>query len=451
MKKVMMVITALFMVSFAQAQSKVAHVNSGELLQKMPEIKVVETKLAEYQATYEKQLLQMQKDLQEKSAALQEDKTSPKSILAIKQKELEDMYANYQQLQGSAQEDIMEKREELLEPVIKKLKDAIAAVAKEKGYEYVMDSTEGGGMIYGDPKHDLMNDVLKKLGLPATTTTTTTTPAKYIMTFGAKPVKTGPIGIFDSGIGGLTVAREIVNALPNEEIIYFGDTAHLPYGDKSGDAIRYYIAKIADFLYGQGCKALVIACNSASSVLDRASLPPFQKELIINVVDPVVDWVALNPQINTLGVIGTKRTISSGIYARRLKSKVKELQVKNLSTPLLAPMIEEGFYNNNISKAIIASYLEKLVEIDALVLGCTHYPLIKKEIDGYYQSKIPLIDAPKLVTAQLTNQLDALNLRNDVLKPNHKFYVSDYTSGFEQAARLFFGDAVHLEEKNIWI
>jgi glutamate racemase len=271
------------------------------------------------------------------------------------------------------------------------------------------------------------------------------------MTFGAKPVKTGPIGIFDSGIGGLTVAREIVNALPNEEIIYFGDTAHLPYGDKSGDAIRYYIAKIADFLYGQGCKALVIACNSASSVLDRASLPPFQKELIINVVDPVVDWVALNPQINTLGVIGTKRTISSGIYARRLKSKVKELQVKNLSTPLLAPMIEEGFYNNNISKAIIASYLEKLVEIDALVLGCTHYPLIKKEIDGYYQSKIPLIDAPKLVTAQLTNQLDALNLRNDVLKPNHKFYVSDYTSGFEQAARLFFGDAVHLEEKNIWI
>ena len=92
-----------------------------------------------------------------------------------------------------------------------------------------------------------------------------------------------------------------------------------------------------------------------------------------------------------------------------------------------------------------------MVEIDALVLGCTHYPLIKKEIDGYYQSKIPLIDAPKLVTAQLTNQLDALNLRNDVLKPNHKFYVSDYTSGFEQAARLFFGDAVHLEEKNIWI
>ncbi len=172
----MMVIAALFMVSFAQAQTKIAHVNSGELLQKMPEIKVVETKLAEYQASYEKQLLQMQKDLQEKSAALQEDKTSPKTILAVKQKELEDMYANYQQLQSCAQEDIMRKREELLEPVIKKLNDSIAAVAKEKGYEYVMDSNEGGGMIYGDPKHDLMNDVLKKLGL--TTTPAVTTPAK---------------------------------------------------------------------------------------------------------------------------------------------------------------------------------------------------------------------------------------------------------------------------------
>lgn len=167
----MMVVAAIAMATFAQAQSKIAHVNSGDLLQKMPEIKTVETALTDYQATYEKQLLQMQKDIQDKSTALQEDKTSPKTILALKQKELEDMYSNYQQLQASAQDDIMAKREELLEPVIKKLKDAIAAVAKEKGYEYVMDSTEGGGLIYGDPKHDLMSDVLKKLGLPVTTAT----------------------------------------------------------------------------------------------------------------------------------------------------------------------------------------------------------------------------------------------------------------------------------------
>lgn len=271
-----------------------------------------------------------------------------------------------------------------------------------------------------------------------------------MMSFQVKPSADGPIGIFDSGIGGLTVARAILDALPNEEIIYFGDTAHLPYGDKSGDAIRYYVAKISDFLYGRGCKALVIACNTASSVLERASLPPFNKNLVINVVDPVVQWVAAQETIKSIGVIGTKRTISSGIYARRLKTKLKDIQVKNLSTPLLAPMIEEGFFNNNISKAIVASYLDKITDIDALILGCTHYPLIKKEISAYYQDQIPLIDAPALVSTKLKENLDTLNLRRIGAPPHHKFFVSDYTTGFEEAARLFFGESVHLEEKNIW-
>lgn len=271
------------------------------------------------------------------------------------------------------------------------------------------------------------------------------------MSFQAHPLPQGPIGIFDSGIGGLTVARAILDHLPNEEIIYFGDTAHLPYGDKSGDAIRYYVAKISDFLYGRGCKALVIACNTASSVLERASLPPFHKDLIINVVDPVVQWVSTQPQIKSIGVIGTKRTIGSGIYARRLKNKVKDIQVKNLSTPLLAPMIEEGFFNNNISKAIIAAYLDKITDIDALILGCTHYPLIRKEIGAYYQERIPLIDAPALVATGLKSKLDKLQLHNPSAEPKHRFYVSDYTQGFEEAARLFFGESVHLEEKNIWL
>lgn len=270
------------------------------------------------------------------------------------------------------------------------------------------------------------------------------------MSFGRKPAADGPIGIFDSGIGGLTVAREIVSRLPNENIIYFGDTAHMPYGDKSSDAIRYYVAKIADFLYTSGCKAIVIACNTASSVLERASMPPFDKKLIINVVDPVIDFVAAQNNIGQLGVIGTKRTIASGIYARRLKAKLNEVQVKNLSTPLLAPMIEEGFFNNNISKAIIASYLDKLNHVDALILGCTHYPLIKKEIDNYYHSSVMLVDAPQLVTDKLSSELKAMNLLNHGVQAHHQFFVSDFTTGFEQAARMFFGHAVHLEEKNIW-
>jgi glutamate racemase len=167
-------------------------------------------------------------------------------------------------------------------------------------------------------------------------------------------------------------------------------------------------------------------------------------------VDPVVQWVAAQETIKSVGVIGTKRTISSGIYARRLKTKLKDIQVKNLSTPLLAPMIEEGFFNNNISKAIVASYLDKITDIDALILGCTHYPLIKKEISAYYQNQIPLIDAPALVSTKLKDHLAALNLRRIGATPHHKFFVSDYTTGFEEAARLFFGESVHLEEKNIW-
>jgi glutamate racemase len=267
---------------------------------------------------------------------------------------------------------------------------------------------------------------------------------------GANLSRSAPIGIFDSGIGGLTVARAINELLPGENLIYFGDTAHLPYGDKSSEAIRYYVSKISDFLYQNNCKALVIACNTASSVLERSSLPPFNKKLVINVVDPLVNWFTNHREIKSIGVIGTKRTIKSGIYLRRLRSKIPEIEVKNLSTPLLAPMIEEGFFNNNISKAIIASYLDKLPEIDALILACTHYPLIKNEISAYYHNKIPLIDAPFLVAEQLANQLDKLELKNNLSKPKHQFIVSDFTDSFEQTARLFFGESVHLKEKNIW-
>lgn len=262
--------------------------------------------------------------------------------------------------------------------------------------------------------------------------------------------RNAPIGVFDSRIGGLTVARAITDLLPNESIIYFGDTAHLPYGDKSSDAIRYYVAKISDFLYQNDCKVLVIACNTASSVLERSSLPPFNKKLIINVIDPIVDWVAQHKEIRTIGVIGTKRTIGSGIYMRRLRSRIANIEVKNLSTPLLAPMIDEGFFNNNISKAIIASYLDKLPDIDALILACTHYPLIRNEIAAYYKDKIQLIDAPELVALKLSEQLHLMDLNNDASGPEHRFIVSDFTESFEQTARIFFGESVHLTENNIW-
>ena len=193
-----------------------------------------------------------------------------------------------------------------------------------------------------------------------------------------------PIGIFDSGIGGMTVAQAIKKALPNEHFIYFGDTAHLPYGDKSPESIRHYAARITQFLLEKKCKAIVIACNTASAhafkiVQDIAgpSVP------VINVIDPVADYVSAHFHKKRIGVMGTKGTIASRVYVVRIEKRNKSLKVISNATPLLASMIEEGFYNNKISQTIINSYLSKpnFKNIDALILACTHYPLIRKDVD----------------------------------------------------------------------
>src|SRR5690606_9790977 len=153
-----------------------------------------------------------------------------------------------------------------------------------------------------------------------------------------------PIGIFDSGIGGLTVASAIRRVLPNEQIIYFGDTAHMPYGDKSPEAIKYYSLKIGKFLKEKGCKVIVIACNTASS-LGFQDLKDFlgDKLPIFNVIDPVVAYTAAHKEYDRIGVIATKATIRSQVYAKKLEEIIPNIKVHSLATPLLAPMIEEGF------------------------------------------------------------------------------------------------------------
>ncbi len=154
-----------------------------------------------------------------------------------------------------------------------------------------------------------------------------------------------PIGIFDSGIGGLTVAKAIRNLLPEENIIYFGDTAHLPYGDKSEAAIQAYSIKIADILLKKGCKVIVIACNSASSASYELLKEYVRKDAhIINVIDPMVDFITENYSGKRIGLIGTKRTVQSGIYTRKIEESNHSILLESLATPLLAPMIEEGFF-----------------------------------------------------------------------------------------------------------
>ena len=260
------------------------------------------------------------------------------------------------------------------------------------------------------------------------------------------------IGVFDSGIGGLTVANAINKVLPNEHLIYFGDTAHLPYGDKSADAIRYYTLRISKFLLEQDCKMIVIACNSASAAASDMLLEFFEgKVLFANVIDPLVQHT-INKGYRNIGVIATKATVGSNVYQKKLKAIDQGLKVNQLATPLLAPMIEEGFFNNNISQEVIKNYLsdDSMQDLDSLLLACTHYPLIRKEIEAYYDGKVEVLDSCDVLAYQIKEILYKENLLSRELTKSHKYYVSDFTQSFEDTAKLFYGSEIELEVKNIW-
>jgi glutamate racemase len=263
-----------------------------------------------------------------------------------------------------------------------------------------------------------------------------------------------PIGVFDSGIGGLTVAHAIRTLLPHESMIYFGDTAHLPYGDKSEAAIQAYSVKIADILVRKGCKVIVIACNSASSAAYELLTEYVRKDIhIINVIDPMVELVLKSFPGKRVGLIGTKRTVQSDVYSRKIHEGKKNIHLHSLATPLLAPMIEEGFFNNQISHEIIAQYLadESLKEVDALILACTHYPLIKNEIKAVYNNQVTILDSSEVVAKALKRHLEDERLLNEAgIAPVDHFLVSDYTESFEASARMFFHRAVRLERHALW-
>lgn len=262
-----------------------------------------------------------------------------------------------------------------------------------------------------------------------------------------------PIGIFDSGIGGLTVAHAIRKLLPQESMIYFGDTAHLPYGDKSEAAIQAYSIKIADVLMKKCCKVIVIACNSASSAAYELLKEYVRKDThIVNVIDPMVAYVLNHFHEKHIGLIGTKRTVQSGVYSRKISEGGQNITLHSLATPLLAPMIEEGFFNNQISHEIIAQYLSDpaLAGIQALILACTHYPLIRKEIDQFYDGKMVILDSSEIIAAALKEYLLKEGLLNSNSSPVQHFLVSDYTESFEASARMFFHETVHLEKHPLW-
>ena len=215
-----------------------------------------------------------------------------------------------------------------------------------------------------------------------------------------------PIGVFDSGLGGLTVVRELRRQLPQESLVYFGDIARLPYGTKSRAQIRRFSLENALFLFEKGVKALVIACNSSSSAAydllrRRFSIP------VISVIEPAVTESLRKTRTGRIGVIGTAATIESKIYERELRSKNPRVQVFTRSCPLFVPLVEEGWLNGGVTERVIEKYLAPLAQkkIDTLILGCTHYPILFRQLQSFFGPEVALVDSAVPTVRQLASLL----------------------------------------------
>lgn len=265
--------------------------------------------------------------------------------------------------------------------------------------------------------------------------------------------KNQSIGIFDSGIGGLTVANAISHLLPNEHIVYYGDTEHMPYGEKSQELIKTFSKKITQFLIeNKSCKTIVIACNTASAAAYEELKETYLGQIpIINVIDPMVEHI-ISSDFNKVGIIATRGTIDSNVYQSKLIRRKPTQKFAAMATPLLASMIEESFINNEISHAILHEYLShpSLEEIDALVLACTHYPLIANEIDSFFKHKVHLLNSATVVAEKLKWILEKENLVADKSKERkNEFLVSDLTENFIKSTQLFYGEALILKEQKL--
>lgn len=260
-----------------------------------------------------------------------------------------------------------------------------------------------------------------------------------IVTNNIDDITNAPIGVFDSGVGGLTVAREIMRQMPNERIVYFGDTARVPYGSKSKETIIRYSRQIIRFLRTKNVKAIVIACNTASAY----ALDTVEAELdipIIGVVKPGAKVAAETTRNNKIGVIGTEGTISSGIYSDFLHIRNKDINVLGKACPLFVPLVEEGWAKDSVTKEVAKRYLEELKEsgIDSLILGCTHYPLLRSTIRNVMGEKVTLVNPAYETAIELKELLEQNKLINSQKQPSdgsgYAFYVSDLADKFKQFA-----------------
>lgn len=251
--------------------------------------------------------------------------------------------------------------------------------------------------------------------------------------------KDAPIGIFDSGVGGLTVVREIMRQIPNEKIIYFGDTARVPYGSKSQETVTRYSEQIVRFLKSFGVKTIVVACNTASAyaleTLEKNSDIP-----IIGVVKPGAKVAAETTKNGRIGVIATEATISSHIYAEYIQELKSHVSIHEKACPLFVPLVEEGLLQDPVTDEIARRYLTELIDIDidTLILGCTHYPLIRSTLARIVGEKVTLVNPAYETAIELKQLLADLNMLNDEApglgSNQYQFYVSDKAEKFVRFA-----------------
>lgn len=257
------------------------------------------------------------------------------------------------------------------------------------------------------------------------------------------------IGIFDSGIGGLTIAKSLSDALPDERFIYYGDTAHMPYGDKTSEQIISYSKKIVEFLISKNVKLIVIACNSASSVAAGILREAYWRQVeIIGVIRPIIK-ACIAQDIKKVGIIATKATIESGIYPKIIEEYNAHIEVYQKATPLLAPLIEDGKKGTKELNEAISLYLtdENFKDKEAILLACTHYPIIKKEVSEFFHYQKKILDNASPLTDEIKKFLTQKKLLSAHKEKSNEFYVSRFSEVFHQTTKLFYNSTIEIIER----
>jgi glutamate racemase len=251
------------------------------------------------------------------------------------------------------------------------------------------------------------------------------------------------IGLFDSGIGGLTVLHKMIEILPAENMVYLGDTARAPYGTKSVETVVRYSFENSEFLVEKGVKFLVVACNTSTAL----ALETLQRNLpipVIGVIEPGVRKALQVTKNKRIGVIGTEATIQSGAYTKALKTHAAKVEVYSRACPLFVPLVEEGWTDNDVVEITVQAYLGSLKQsgIDTLILGCTHYPLLKKAIRKFMGNSLQLVDSAEEIAKDVGLELKKRSLARRNGKGTHSFFVTDAPDRFVKVGRRFLGDKV---------